>query len=549
MVTSGPERGQKDSHNEISNEIELLKKDSMISLNSDCNSNLAQNTGLVSPNGRFKVILQNTGNLVIKDSMRTMYSSYSANINGTKGPFQMVLTNIGELAIRDVTKRLLWKTVNGLDRENPPYTAKILDEGRLAIFNRHGNEVWESWPQRNNSYSLNVNSPFFSSYCQCDKCISPICLCTDPKQSNHNGTYCGAQLSTLSINLNCKPDSLYQCDGVYGSIVKEIDACTHGCRNATYGQSVCKPKPCLPDGTLVQEKNTSKRRAAPIFYIQGCKRREITYATLQCLGKSNSDIQLIVPADLAAIVLGPPMTNWDNNTLLKGSNNNRARKDLPSRADGTPLRGSAERVYWMQNCNARWIPDPSTFNCLGRPENVLQITESELNLIPRGDDLASRADDTLLRGSAEKVYWMEGCQRRWIPDLPTLQCVAGSHPNIRQISDADLFVIPGGQIPQCRAGVTFYREENIGGELNRIQGEACRYSPIDLVAHGALVMCAWSKKDGTKLLLFMTTVTSKAYDVNQQTRRAVVMRDALINNVARGSIVAEDLNPSYRVFK
>ena len=117
--------------------------------------------------------------------------------------------------------------------------------------------------------------------------------------------------------------------------------------------------------------------------------------------------------------------------------------------DGTLLKASGPEVDRMEGGQRRWIPDPSTFNCMGLNWGAIQtMADSEWNQIPKGAPYPSRADNTLLQGSGPKVYVMTGCQRHWIPDPETFTAQGYNWSAIQHVADADLTAIPEGtQIP------------------------------------------------------------------------------------------------------
>ena len=126
--------------------------------------------------------------------------------------------------------------------------------------------------------------------------------------------------------------------------------------------------------------------------------------------------------------------------------------------DGTLLKASGPEVDRMEGGQRRWIPDPSTFNCMGLNWGAIQtIADTEWNQIPKGAPYPSRADAALVQGSAPQVYVMAGCQRHLIPDADTFNAHWYNWSAIQHVSDADLTAIPeGAQLPSVLpAGQTF----------------------------------------------------------------------------------------------
>ena len=79
-----------DKHNSISKKIEIIENmDSLDFLGTSCDSYIKSNTGIQSPNKRFTLILEESGNLVLKDHFRTMWQSASGHIQHTVGPYKV----------------------------------------------------------------------------------------------------------------------------------------------------------------------------------------------------------------------------------------------------------------------------------------------------------------------------------------------------------------------------------------------------------------------------------------------------------------------------
>jgi hypothetical protein len=159
--------------------------------------------------------------------------------------------------------------------------------------------------------------------------------------------------------------------------------------------------------------------------IQGNHRRHIPDPeTFNAMGLSWDAIQPISEDHLNGIALGV---------------------SLPSRKNGALVRGSENKVYWMENGQRRHIPDPETFNLMGLNwDAIQQISDGDLNDIPQSGSLPSRKNGALVRGSENKVYWMENGQRRHIPNPETFNAMGLNWAAIQNVSDADLNMIPLG---------------------------------------------------------------------------------------------------------
>jgi hypothetical protein len=104
--------------------------------------------------------------------------------------------------------------------------------------------------------------------------------------------------------------------------------------------------------------------------------------------------------------------------------------------DGTLLKGSGPPVDIMQGHERRWIPDPQTFNYMGLDWSAIQtIPDAVWNSIPAGPQVPSRADGTLLKGSGPEIYLMNGGQRHWIPDPATFSALGFNWTAIQTVAE------------------------------------------------------------------------------------------------------------------
>ncbi|KAJ3165783.1 hypothetical protein HDU88_003977 [Geranomyces variabilis] len=151
VITGPNEPHQNDPHNAIAPEIKLLSGVNTLKSRADkCTNSLEQNTGLVSPNGRFKAVLDGTGNLLVKDGTRTMWSPDTARMWYATPPYKMQLSEDGELFIADAKGWQIFRTANMQQPPNAgPYSLQMLDVGRLAIFDGLNREIWNTWPTTN----------------------------------------------------------------------------------------------------------------------------------------------------------------------------------------------------------------------------------------------------------------------------------------------------------------------------------------------------------------------------------------------------------------
>ena len=104
---------ENDKHNSIDSNVYRANKSSIQSLSKkNCDSAfLMSNEAIVSPNGRFKLILEESGNLIIKDEYRTMWESSSGFLPFAEGPFQLILSPFGYLHVLDKNKLIVWNAI------------------------------------------------------------------------------------------------------------------------------------------------------------------------------------------------------------------------------------------------------------------------------------------------------------------------------------------------------------------------------------------------------------------------------------------------------
>lgn len=73
------------------------------------------------------------------------------------------------------------------------------------------------------------------------------------------------------------------------------------------------------------------------------------------------------------------------------------------------------------------------------------ISDADLAAVPEGQALPSRKEGTLLKGSGAAIYLMQGGVKRVIPDWNTYLTMGFGNRQAAVISDADLSAIPTGQ--------------------------------------------------------------------------------------------------------
>jgi hypothetical protein len=114
------------------------------------------NQGLKSPNGRFKLILEESGNMIIKDYYRTMWETSSGFLSFAEGPFKLLVSALGKLHILDSNRLIVWSAyVDNLKIYTGPYKMNLTDDGRLIVVNLYKKIMWESTP--NNGLSVGIS--------------------------------------------------------------------------------------------------------------------------------------------------------------------------------------------------------------------------------------------------------------------------------------------------------------------------------------------------------------------------------------------------------
>ncbi|NJM59204.1 MAG: M23 family metallopeptidase [Oscillatoriales cyanobacterium RU_3_3] len=118
---------------------------------------------------------------------------------------------------------------------------------------------------------------------------------------------------------------------------------------------------------------------------------------------------------------------------------------MGSGGHGSLVKGSGNPVYLIQGNLRRHVPDPETFNFMGiNWGDVQSISDDHLNGIGLGVSLPSRKNGALVHGSDGKVYLMENGQRRHIPNPETFNAMGLNWGAIQYVSDSDLNAIPLG---------------------------------------------------------------------------------------------------------
>ncbi|KAJ3188113.1 hypothetical protein HK101_009196, partial [Irineochytrium annulatum] len=125
--TDGNEPRQVDPHNSFPDGITSLGTDT---LTANCSSVLGPNQSIVSTNGRFAFILRDTGNLVLKDGVRTMWESRTADMWYAVPPYRATLSTAdGAFRVKDSKDSVIWETQSAGGR-----TLRLNNVGNIVIF-------------------------------------------------------------------------------------------------------------------------------------------------------------------------------------------------------------------------------------------------------------------------------------------------------------------------------------------------------------------------------------------------------------------------------
>jgi hypothetical protein len=187
-------------------------------------------------------------------------------------------------------------------------------------------------------------------------------------------------------------------------------------------------------------------------------------------------------------------------------------------ADGTLIKASGPEVdmvkYIGDRPERRWIPDPPTLNDMGLNWGAIQkISDEDWNAMAVGPPFPSRADGTLLRGSDQKIYVMLGGQRHWVPDPDTFNARGYNWGAVRQTEDDDLNAIPlGTALPTAdsvhpRFPIIVSQEDSFAGSGGHM------HTDVNISSSGALGAVTRTWED-THLRGFRGAVAVAVWDQN-----------------------------------
>jgi hypothetical protein len=167
-----------------------------------------------------------------------------------------------------------------------------------------------------------------------------------------------------------------------------------------------------------------------VFFLQPPSRRLIPDDDTLNFLLGGQTVRVLSDADLAAIPLASP---------------------LPSRKDGTLIEQHftapppAVTVYLMTGGQRRRSPDIATTIILTKSLPVVSAELADLNAIPEGAPLPSRADNTLYQGTGTAfAYLLAAGAKRAFPDATTLRDAGHDFHALLPISAVDAALIPVG---------------------------------------------------------------------------------------------------------
>lgn len=152
------------------------------------------------------------------------------------------------------------------------------------------------------------------------------------------------------------------------------------------------------------------------------------------------------------------------------------------RGDGALIRAAGdEKVYLVEGGLRRWITDSATFVAKGYDWNsVAVISDMELGIYGEGKDItgyAAMREGSLVKGSAFRVYLIEGGKRRWVRDERTFASLGYEWGDIVSISDQELLRYSEGQVLAKDALGDGMLVKGVGPEVYLLSGgEKCHIS-------------------------------------------------------------------------
>ncbi|KAJ3208452.1 hypothetical protein HDU67_006717 [Dinochytrium kinnereticum] len=120
--------------------------------------------GIISPNRRFSVYLDQGGNMFIKDGERTMWQTQTMDMWYAKGPYRSGLDAKGMFQIKDSASKVIWSTENG------GMDSMVIDNN--GVFMGFTDSGFAAWTLR-----VDLKAGFYGHmtysrpYISCDPCV------------------------------------------------------------------------------------------------------------------------------------------------------------------------------------------------------------------------------------------------------------------------------------------------------------------------------------------------------------------------------------------
>jgi hypothetical protein len=168
-----------------------------------------------------------------------------------------------------------------------------------------------------------------------------------------------------------------------------------------------------------------------VYEVDNNVRRLIPDAQTVALLTSEQTVTTLTDAALDQIAVGPPLPSQADGALMT---------EILAHPTPRPVN------YYMTAGQRRQIPDPATLTGLtSAGAKIQQVTTADIDTIPLGPPLPSRADGLIYKGQG-KVYAavMKGGKQCDVPDATTLRDAGFDFHTIQTIPAADLAQIPQG---------------------------------------------------------------------------------------------------------
>ena len=190
----------------------------------------------------------------------------------------------------------------------------------------------------------------------------------------------------------------------------------------SYFAEMIKVSPAFADGTLVRAKNDFK-----IYLIESGLKRWVKSSEIFLSRWKWDDVIVVEKKEIFPIPIGNNVDTFPEGTLIKGN---------------------GDSVYVISDEKKRWIASLEIFNALGyKWENIFQISEEELNLIPIGSKISDtdiHPNGNLIRGADGKVYLIENGLKRWIKNPEIFEKHNFKWQNIISVSNLEISKYPLG---------------------------------------------------------------------------------------------------------